>query len=105
MKKVTSLHAGQSVIVFDSHYGLENESMVIEVVEPSGRTHTCALDRTNQIYLIEEDKYGVVCLVNSRGFGSLKGGKVEGWSFDRDGLKAYGEEGKELESTGWYAER
>lgn len=105
MNKIVDMHAGQTTMVFDSHYGLEHESMVVEVVEPSGKVHTCALDRTNIVYLIERDKYGVVCLVNSRGFGQMKQGKIEGWSFDRDGLKAYGEEGKELESTGWYAER
>lgn len=104
MKKIEDLKPGQQVMVFDSHYGIEHDSTVITIVEPCGKTYTCALDRNNQIYLLERDKYDVNCLINSRGFGQVKGGKIEGWAFDRDGLKAFGEDGKELESTGWYKE-
>jgi hypothetical protein len=87
--------------VFDPHYGDVLTSDVRTILNDNDEiVDYVAFDKTNNIVRVTEvkgiDGYNFK-FDNTTSYGSLKGDKVEGWAFDRDGLYIDG-----YESTGYY---
>ena len=91
------------MLVYDSHYGQEIETEVLEIRGFSNMGPLKAgIDKTNNLIMIEE-RNGRMEFINSQSFGSLKHGEVTGWCFDREGVTSYDEEGNQIPSSGYYA--
>ena len=91
-------YVGETVKVFDNHYGNFINSEVLPLRKNGLITDLVGLDLTGNIISLEHMN-GEWKFNNLLTYGSVIGGKLSGWCFDRDNITIDG-----FETSGYYRE-